>query len=120
MKIGPPDNKPAQSPAPRALERAGDKAAANSAVGRAVAALATPAPVAPPPADPTPDSAQVVLSSEAAALSAAPEGEFDQAKVDRIATAIREGRYRVNPEAIAERLIANARELLQPRPTPDA
>ena len=37
---------------------------------------------------------------------------FDQAKVERIAQAIRDGQFRVNPEAIADKLIANAEELL--------
>ena len=54
------------------------------------------------------------LSSTAAALSkdAAGEASFDQAKVDRIAQAIRDGQYHVNAEVIADKLIANAQELL--------
>jgi negative regulator of flagellin synthesis FlgM len=58
-------------------------------------------------------SAKVLLSSSASMLStAAGETSFDQAKVDRIAQAIRDGRFTVNAEAIADRLIANAEELL--------
>lgn len=57
-------------------------------------------------------SAKVDLSSTVSALGAGVDGSFDQAKVDRIAQAIREGRFEVNAEAIADKLIANARELL--------
>ena len=37
---------------------------------------------------------------------------FDQAKVDRIAQAIRDGNYQINADAIADKLISNAQELL--------
>lgn len=58
-------------------------------------------------------SAKVQLSPSASLLStAAGETSFDQAKVDRITQAIREGRFTVDAEAIADRLIANAEELL--------
>lgn len=59
-------------------------------------------------------SATVALSSTAAALSsdAAGETSFDQAKVERIAQAIRDGKFEINAEAIADKLIANAQELL--------
>lgn len=58
-------------------------------------------------------SAKVELSS-AGALQAtgADEAAFDSAKVDRIATAIREGRFQVDAGAIADKLITNAQELL--------
>jgi negative regulator of flagellin synthesis FlgM len=38
--------------------------------------------------------------------------EFDSEKVNRIAQAIRDGKFTVNHEAIADKLIANAQELL--------
>ena len=58
-------------------------------------------------------SAQVELSSTAATLSTdSAEGSFDAEKVQRIAQAIRDGKFKVNPEAIADKLIANAQELL--------
>jgi negative regulator of flagellin synthesis FlgM len=58
-------------------------------------------------------SAKVELSQTASALTgAAADGAFDASKVDRIAQAIRDGRFTVNAEAIADRLIANAQELL--------
>ncbi len=56
-------------------------------------------------------SAQVALSPAASAL-AADDGSFDSAKVERIAQAIRDGKFEVNPEAIADKLIANAQELM--------
>ena len=37
---------------------------------------------------------------------------FDSAKVDRIAGAIRDGKFKINAEAIADKLIVNAEELL--------
>lgn len=37
---------------------------------------------------------------------------FDVAKVEAIKQAISEGRYKINPEAIADKLIASTRELL--------
>ena len=40
------------------------------------------------------------------------EAVFDTAKVQRISDAIRNGQFKVNPEAIADKLIANAQELL--------
>lgn len=62
-------------------------------------------------------SAKVDLSQSLALKTAiGQEASFDQKKVDRIAQAIREGRFTVNPEAIADRLIANAQELLGKTP----
>lgn len=58
-------------------------------------------------------SAQVQLSSTASLLTqGATDPTFDTAKVDRIAQAIRDGRFQVNAEAIADKLISNAQELL--------
>lgn len=58
-------------------------------------------------------SATVELSAAAASLAAgAADPTFDAAKVDRIAQAIRDGKYEINAEAIADKLIANAQELL--------
>lgn len=58
-------------------------------------------------------SAQVALSPAASLLAkVADDPAFDAAKVDRIASAIREGKYQINAEAIAEKLIVNAEELL--------
>jgi negative regulator of flagellin synthesis FlgM len=89
MKIGPLESKPlATTPAER---------------------KAQPAQV---PAQPQ-ESTQVDLSPAAAALAGADaDPTFDSAKVERIAQAIRDGQYQVNPEAIADKLIANAAEML--------
>jgi len=43
---------------------------------------------------------------------AAQDPTFDQAKVDRIAQAIRDGNFSINPGAIADKLLANAQEVL--------
>jgi len=56
------------------------------------------------------------VSAAGAQISAqAGSADFDSAKVDAIRQAIREGRFQVNPEAIADRLIADAAALLSPR-----
>ena len=54
----------------------------------------------------------------AAPVAAAPQrgtgaaADIDTAKVERIAQAIADGSYKVNAEAIADKLIANAQEVL--------
>ena len=60
------------------------------------------------------DGEQVAVSAAGAQLGLG-QGDFDAAKVDAIRQAIREGRFAVNPEAIADRLIADAAALLRPR-----
>ncbi len=58
-------------------------------------------------------SAKVELSATVAQLAAGGnDGVFDAEKVQRISDAIRDGKFQVNPEAIADKLIANAQELL--------
>jgi negative regulator of flagellin synthesis FlgM len=95
MKIGPLDNKPVVAPA--AAERKG---------------AATPA------APAAEASAKVELSSAATLIAgAASDPTFDAAKVERIAQAIRDGKFSVNPEAIADKLIINAQELLGRKPS---
>jgi negative regulator of flagellin synthesis FlgM len=65
------------------------------------------------PSAATSSSAKVTISPEASALtSATGEGSFDAAKVERISQAIKDGSFKVNPEAIADKLIANAQVLL--------
>lgn len=58
-------------------------------------------------------SAQVALSPAASLLSGiSTDPTFDSAKVDRIAQAISKGEFKVNADAIADKLITNAEELL--------
>ena len=99
MKIGHPADTPAAAAggAPAATEAA--------KAGQAQAAAATAG-----AADP---SATVALSSTAATLlSGGASGEFDAEKVARMSEAIASGSFKVNAEAIADKLIANAQELL--------
>jgi negative regulator of flagellin synthesis FlgM len=98
MKIGPLENKPVA--APSATERKADGGKAASATdGRTASAGA---------------SARVELSATATALAGQAVGEasFDQAKVDRISQAIRDGQFQVNADVIADKLIANAQDVL--------
>jgi negative regulator of flagellin synthesis FlgM len=61
----------------------------------------------------TESSTQVELSPEATMLShASQDPSFDSAKVERIAQAIRDGSFSINPGAIADKLLANAQEVL--------
>jgi negative regulator of flagellin synthesis FlgM len=93
MKVGPFESKPAV-PAVTS-ERKG--AAAQAELG---AAAGVP-------------SARVELSPAASALSAAvADPTFDAAKVERLAQAIRDGKFEVNADVIADKLISNAQELL--------
>jgi negative regulator of flagellin synthesis FlgM len=72
---------------------------------------ATKSTVTTTPADDS--STQVDLSPEATMLShASQDPSFDQAKVERIAQAIRDGSFSINPGAIADKLLANAHEVL--------
>lgn len=104
MKIGPPDPKP--TPLAAAMERkpAAGTAAGGSAIGKPeLASQASP-------------GTKVQLGATAA-LGIEPDGEgaFDAAKVERISQAIRDGTLRIDAGAIADRLIANAQELLDRR-----
>ena len=95
MKIGSIDSKPVTPAAP-----AGGKAATTGAS----------APRAEPAAE---ASAKVALSPAAAQLAkGADDATFDASKVERIAAAIRDGTYKINANAIADKLIGNAEELL--------
>lgn len=91
MKIGPVDSKPSAAPV--------------ATQGKAQGTAAAPAGTAEP-------SAKVALSSAATLSTDSNDGSFDAGKVKRIAQAIKDGKFEVNPEAIADKLIANAQELL--------
>ncbi|MGQ0509172.1 MAG: flagellar biosynthesis anti-sigma factor FlgM [Betaproteobacteria bacterium] len=55
------------------------------------------------------------LSAQLAGLEdrLAADGSFDGARVEAIKDAMRDGRFRVNPEAVADKLIESVRELLR-------
>ncbi len=64
-------------------------------------------------AKPPAASTQVALSSTLSQLAdSASDGVFDAVKVQRISDAIRDGKFQINPGAIADKLIANAQELM--------
>jgi negative regulator of flagellin synthesis FlgM len=102
MKIGHPADKPMAAPAAGAAAPASaDAAKAAPAAGQAQAQPKVDA------------SATVALSSTASTLlSGGTSSEFDADKVSRIGQAIASGTFKINPEAIADKLIANAQELL--------
>ena len=102
MKIGHHAEKPAPAPS------TGGTASAASAVGGQAAAAPTSA--IPETADP---SAKIQLSSTASTLlSTGSTPEFDAEKVARISKSIAEGTFSIDPGAIADKLIANAHEVL--------
>jgi negative regulator of flagellin synthesis FlgM len=99
MKIGNPEGKGPLNPAGPARTQAGEAGKTETTA-------------------PGVDASAKVELSEAATLigdSASPS-EFDAAKVARIAQAITDGSYKINAEAIADKLIANAQELLGKTP----
>ena len=99
MKIGNHADKTAPAPA-----KTGTTATTNA---QAPAANASAIPVT---ADP---SAKIELSTAASTLlSGSATPEFDAEKVARISKSIDDGTFKVNPEAIADKLISNAQELL--------
>jgi negative regulator of flagellin synthesis FlgM len=94
MKIGPIDPKPAPA---AATERK----------------PAAPSPASAAPKDGAIQGATVQIGGAAAlGVDAQGEGSFDAARVERITQAIRDGSFRIDAGAIADKLIANARELL--------
>lgn len=110
MKIRPNGEQPTPLPAAKLAAKPG------STIGKSGPSVSTE-PVKPQPSAAIPAkadaSAKIELSSTAATLlSASGTPEFDAAKVAAISKAIDEGSYKVNPEAIADKLLANAQELL--------
>ncbi|PPE67844.1 flagellar biosynthesis anti-sigma factor FlgM [Caldimonas caldifontis] len=93
-----------------------DTAALAAGQARPAAAEARPTAAGSPTAgaSTSSESATVKLSSTAAGLMASTP-EFDAEKVAAIRQAIADGTFKPNAEAIADKLIANAQELLQRR-----
>lgn len=101
MKVGNPVDK-ALPAAPATGPGAAADATKNAPAGTAAARHAAPD-----------ASAKVELSSAASSLlSSGSTPEFDADKVARISQAIADGSFKVDPQAIADKLIANAQELL--------
>src|ERR1700712_4330923 len=100
MKIGHPADKPLPAPAAGTTAAPAEGAKATAAVAAGAAATVDP-------------SATVALSSTASTLpSSGAGGGFDAEKVARVSGAIADGSFKINPEAIADKLIASAQELL--------
>lgn len=57
-------------------------------------------------------STTVNLSAAAQALSGSSSADFDDAKVAQVKSSLEQGTYKVNHQAIADKLISNAQELL--------
>ena len=103
MKIG----HPAENPTPLPVSNG---AAANTESAKAAAAPAASAKAIPATAD---ASAKIQLSNTATSLMSSSGGAFfDAEKVARISRAIDSGTFKINPEAIADKLISNAKEVL--------
>jgi len=101
MKIGNPAEKPAPGPVTTARSSAPE-------AGKTAGPAAPAAPAAEA-------STTVALSSQATQLLSgdkAVTGDFDSEKVERIAQAISDGKFEINAPAIADKLLANAREVL--------
>ena len=80
---------------------------ASAKAGKPAGAASSSTPAAPEA------SAQLELSSTATSLMAASDdGSFDSAKVARISQAIADGKFTINADAIAGKMISNAQELL--------
>jgi negative regulator of flagellin synthesis FlgM len=94
MKIGSIENKAAVSPAITERKSATATAGSGSA---------------------SEPSAKVELSAGALLGAGSTDATFDAEKVKRISDAIRDGKFEINAEAIADKLIANAHELLTPK-----
>jgi negative regulator of flagellin synthesis FlgM len=106
MKLGSPADKPAAVSTPSTTAPTANNGASNPVV---------------PPVPATEPSAKVALSDAASKLlaqDAAPSTDFDAEKVARIASAIDNGSFKIDAGAIADKLIANATEVLNNNQTP--
>lgn len=104
MKIGNPAEKPAPQAVANTATQTTPRTAAESGAGAPQAVEA---------------SAQVELSNTAAKLlsgAAGASSDFDADKVERISNAIHKGEFKINAEAVADKLIANAAEVLNNTP----
>lgn len=98
MKIG-----PHSSPAADAAALARANAEAGAAAGKAASQAG---------ANAAPGSTVQISSTAASLLAGASTADFDAAKVARIQQQIANGTFKPDAEAIADKLIANAQEVL--------
>lgn len=63
-------------------------------------------------------SEEVTLSDAAKLAAAESSAPLDIARIEEIKQAISEGRFKINAEAIADRLIASARDILDAQQKP--
>ena len=92
----------------------GDKsasAATTAAERNEVAAAQAPAPSQPGPAKDSIHISELSTKIHELESQLSANGAFDPAKVDRIKQAIRDGSMTVNPEAVADKMIANLQEM---------
>ena len=101
MKIGQPSDKPVNGAS------GGSKTESTKSTGRSSGATGAGA-----LDDGVEASAKVTLSSLAGNLLGGADPAFNAAKVNSVKASIDNGTYQVNPEVIADKLIANAKELL--------
>lgn len=101
MKIGKPSEIAASTPAATqaGASRVGGRAAAGPS-GRARNDAAAPAGVT------------VSVRSHALAQIDATGNDIDMSKVEAVRAAIQQGTFKINPEVIADKLLANARDML--------
>jgi negative regulator of flagellin synthesis FlgM len=109
MKIGQNSEMPvASTPTAQSLTEAATKPNTARAQAEAVQAYK------PESKSDKPDGVKVSISSQAQALETSSEdAAVDMAKVEAVRAEIQQGTYKVNPEAIADKLLANAQEMLQ-------
>lgn len=106
MKIG----HPAENPTPSPVSNGAATNTESAKAGAAPAASAASTKAIPATAD---ASAKIQLSNTATSLMSSSGGAFfDAEKVARISRAIDSGTFKINPEAIADKLISNAKEVL--------
>ncbi len=100
MKIGHPAENTVKAPAIQGTATVATDAAKSTATPSAIPTTADP-------------SARIALSTGATDLLAGHgSADFDAEKVARISQQIENKTFKINPEAIADKLISNARELL--------
>jgi negative regulator of flagellin synthesis FlgM len=109
MKIGQkPDIPPAIAPQATAAGAGATSSSSSATASAAAATAAAQQPKAPAPGVP------VTVSSLARSLEESNlTGTFDAKKVESVRTAINNGSYKVDAEAIADKLLSNARQVLR-------